>query len=168
MHNKTKRAARLQNERKFAMTLTQKEQDLLKDLADSEKLCRDKYKKHSECAVDPQLKNLFTELSAIENGHYNTITDMQSGNVKPPVDPNKPNMTFSAKYGCQSAPDKDSDAYLCSDVLSMEKHVSQLYNTCVFEFENAEARDLLASIQKAEQNHGKLIYDYMKTNCMYS
>lgn len=150
------------------MTLTQKEQDLLKDLADGEKLCRDKYKKHSECAVDPQLKNLFTELSGIENGHYNTINELKSGTVKPPVNSGQPNLTFTANYTAAPTPDKDSDAYLCSDVLSMEKHISQLYNTCVFEFENAEARDLLSSIQKAEQNHGKLIYDYMKTNAMYS
>lgn len=150
------------------MTLTEKEKELLKDLADSEKLCRDKYKKHSECAVDPQLKNMFTELSGIENEHYKVITDLQSGTLTPPVPGNKPSMSFSAKYTCTPGADKDNDSYLCSDVLSMEKHVSQLYNTCVFEFETEEARDLLSSIQKAEQNHGKLIYDYMKTNCMYS
>lgn len=150
------------------MTLTEKEKELLKDLADSEKLCRDKYKKHSECAVDPQLKNMFTELSGIENEHYNVITKLQSGTVEPPVPSNPTSMSFSAKYACNPSTDKDNDSYLCSDVLSMEKHVSQLYNTCVFEFETEEARDLLSSIQKAEQNHGKIIYDYMKTNCMYS
>ncbi len=150
------------------MTLSQKEQELLKDLADSEKLCRDKYKKHSEAAVDPQLKNLFTELSSIENGHYQIITEMQSGTVKQPVNSSLLPLTFSAKYNCGQCPDKESDSYLCSDALAMEKHVSALYNTCVFEFTDESARDLLSSIQKSEQNHGKLIYDYMSVNCMYS
>ena len=51
------------------MTLTQKEQSLLKDLKDQEQLCIDKYTKHSACAKDPQLKNLFTQLAQHESFH---------------------------------------------------------------------------------------------------
>ena len=63
------------------MTLTQKETDLLKDLKDQEKLCADKYRKHSECAKDAQLKNLFTQLSQVENTHYQTLTQIEQGQI---------------------------------------------------------------------------------------
>ena len=53
-------------------------------------------------------------------------------------------------------------------VLAGEKHVSGLYDTCVFEFRNNQARSVLNHIQKEEQEHGKLIYDYMAANNMYS
>ena len=48
-----------------------------------------------------------------------------------------------------------------------EKHASDLYDTCVFEFKDTGARDVLNYIQSAEQNHGKQLYDYMSTNAMY-
>ncbi|MBQ8758725.1 MAG: spore coat protein, partial [Clostridia bacterium] len=48
-----------------------------------------------------------------------------------------------------------------------EKEVSKLYDTCIFEFNDDNARNYLNSIQKQEQNHGKMIYDYMAANNMY-
>ncbi|MFQ7010601.1 MAG: spore coat protein [Oscillospiraceae bacterium] len=57
---------------------------------------------------------------------------------------------------------------MCTDVLAMEKHASHLYDTCVFEFDDANARSVLNDIQKQEQHHGKVIYDYMNTNAMYA
>jgi hypothetical protein len=42
-----------------------------------------------------------------------------------------------------------------------------LYDTCIFEFADANVRSLLNHIQKEEQEHGKMIYDYMAVNCMY-
>jgi hypothetical protein len=56
---------------------------------------------------------------------------------------------------------------LCSDVLSAEKHVSSLYDTCIFEFSDEKCRQALNHIQGEEQQHGKMIYDYMKANSMY-
>ncbi len=63
--------------------------------------------------------------------------------------------------------DKQNDCYLCTDLLSSEKHASALYDTCIFEFKDENARTLLNSIQKAEQGHGKALYDYMSVNGMY-
>ncbi|MDE7300442.1 MAG: spore coat protein, partial [Lachnospiraceae bacterium] len=45
---------------------------------------------------------------------------------------------------------------------------SHLYDTCIFEFKDEGARNVLNHIQKEEQEHGKMIYDYMSTNSMYS
>ena len=51
------------------MQLTEKETSLLKDLEDSEKLCIEKYTKHSAAAHDAQLKNLFSTLASDEQKH---------------------------------------------------------------------------------------------------
>ena len=149
------------------MQLTQKEVELLKDLSTQEKLCVDKYTRHADCAKDVQLKNLFTEIAKIESHHLSMITDMQNGTV--PQQGNgggqyKP--TFKPTYTTAETPEKQNDCYLCTDVLTAEKHASHLYDTCVFEFNDENARTTLNSIQSQEQNHGKLIYDYMKANSM--
>ena len=67
---------------------------------------------------------------------------------------------------CSQA-DKQNDAFLCKDALSMEKHVSSVYNTGIFEFTSPVLRDTLAHIQKEEQNHGEKLYNYLSCNNMY-
>ena len=63
---------------------------------------------------------------------------------------------------------KCNDAFLCADALAMEKHVSSVYDTSIFEFSSPILRDTLNHIQKEEQNHGEEIYCYMSKNGMYS
>ena len=78
----------------------------------------------------------------------------------------------SQKLECQmsscSEEQKKSDAFLCKDALAMEKHVSGLYDTSIFEFSSPVLRDTLNHIQKEEQNHGEQLYEYMSKNNMYS
>ena len=150
------------------MTLTQKEQTLLKDMKDAEKLCIQKYKNASDSARDPQLKNLFSNLSSAEQQHLQIFEKMEQGTVEQPQSGNSGNQTFTATYGVPKTPDKQNDSFLCSDLLTAEKHASHLYDTCVFEFTDTEARKAINAIQAQEQNHGKTIYDYMKVNSMYS
>lgn len=150
--------------------LTQKETSLLKDLKSQEKLCVDKYTKHASAAMDGQLKELFTKIANVEQQHYNTICSIEQGTV-PAAGENGGQQTptvFTAKYSMGDAPDKQSDCYLCSDVLATEKHASALYDTCIFEFKDEQLRKVLNHIQSEEQHHGKEIYDYMATNNMYS
>ncbi len=149
------------------MQLTEKESTLLKDLADQEKLCIDKYKKHAVTACDTQLKNLFTTLASVEQTHLDTLTTLQSGTVPPTGTGSKALPTFTATYGMTDSTNKQSDCYLCTDVLAGEKHVSALYDTCIFEFKDTGAREVLNHLQKEEQDHGKMIYDYMAVNGMY-
>ncbi len=151
------------------MPLTQKETTLLKDLKDGEQLCIDKYTKHASCAHDAQLKNLFSTLASDEQKHLQTLTEIEQGTVPSPSASSSAMPTFTATYkpGDTSTEAKE-DMYLCQDLLSGEKHVSHLYDTCIFEFENEQVREVLNGIQKREQMHGKMIYDYMKTNGMYS
>ena len=153
------------------MQLTQKESSLIKDLKGQEQLCIDKYTKHADSASDPQLKVLFNAIADVERSHLQTLTNMESGQVPAMngggTSPTVPK-SFTATYNTADNQQKKSDCFLCSDLLTTEKHASHLYDTCVFEFKDESARNALNHIQKEEQQHGKAIYDYMQTNAMYS
>ena len=152
------------------MTLTQKETTLLSDLKSQEQLCIDKYSKYSETAHDPELKNLFSSLLTNEEKHLETINQMLSGTevTMPTASPSATDAKLKCTPSTCSESDKQSDAFLCKDALSMEKHVSSVYNTGIFEFSSPVMRDTLAHIQKEEQNHGEKLYNYLSCNTMYS
>lgn len=147
------------------LQLTQKEQELLKDMKDQEQLCIDKYTKHAQCAKDPQLKNLFSQMATTENNHLDTLNQICSGTVPTPAGGGEAMPTFTP-CNCTEC-DKQNDKYLCSDALAIEKHASHLYDTCIFEFADENVRKTLNHIQKEEQQHGKMLYDYMSVNGMY-
>lgn len=152
------------------MQLTQKETTLLTDLKSQEKLCVEKYTKYSSVALDPQLKELFTSIANTEQQHLNTLTQIENGGTPQQNSGASQTVskTFTSNYGMGDTPDKQADCYLCADLLADEKHVSNLYNTCIFEFKEQVLRDALNHIQSEEQGHGKAIYDYMSANNMYS
>ncbi len=150
------------------MTLTQKETTFLNEFKTQEQLCIDKYTKYAGEACDSCLKNLFTELAQAERTHLDTINQMLNGQepqmqAAPSAVQSVCNQTASQ---C-SAEAQKNDKMLCQDMLAMEKHVSGVYNTGVFEFTNPVLRDALAHIQKEEQNHGEKLYSYMSANGMY-
>lgn len=148
------------------LQLTQKETDLLKDMKDQEQLCIDKYTKHAECASDAQLKNLFSQMAQTEREHLDTLNQICSGTVPSPSGGSKTMPTFTATYTGQT-PEMKNDKYLCSDALAIEKHASHMYDTGIFEFADENVRKVLNHIQKEEQDHGKMLYDYMEVNGMY-
>lgn len=152
------------------MQLTPKESTLIKDLKSQEQLCIDKYTKYSTEAKDKQLQSLFSEIATTEQGHLDTLTQIESGTI-PQMSSgggNSQGMTvFASTYNTTPTPEKAADEYLCKDTLTMEKHVSSVYDTSIFEFCNKELRDILNHIQKEEQEHGKKLFDYMQTNAMY-
>lgn len=150
------------------MQLTQKETELLKDLKGQEKLCVEKYNNHSASASDPQLKNLFSQIAQIEQQHFNTLVKIENGETPTVSGGSQAMPQFTAAYSMGETEDKKNDCFLCSDLLTTEKHASHLYDTCIFEFKQEGLRNVLNHIQKEEQNHGKMIYDYMSTNSMYS
>ena len=150
------------------MVLTQKEATLIKDLKGQEQLCIDKYTKHAECAHDPQLKQLFSRIAEVERGHLNTLTQMENGTAPATGGGGQSSIPTFTAYHTSETPDKQPDYYLCADVLTTEKHASGLYNTCVFEFGQTQLRQVLNHIQTEEQEHGDMIYKYMKANSMYS
>lgn len=153
------------------MQLTQKETELLKELKGQERLCIDKYNAYSGSARDPQLKSLFSQIAGIEQGHFDTLSQIESGQT-PQTNSSggggSSSQQFSQTYGMGDDESKKNDCYLCSDALTTEKHASSLYDTCIFEFTDENLRSVLNHIQSEEQNHGKMIYDYMNTNNMYS
>lgn len=152
------------------MTLTQKETTLLQDLKSQEQICIEKYTKYSEAAHDGELKSLFSSLADTERKHLDTINQIIGGTeVKmPDTSPSAVNAKLQCKMSSATEEEKKNDAYLCRDALSMEKHVSSVYDMSVFEFSSPTLRDTLAHIQKEEQNHGEKLYNYLSCNNMYS
>lgn len=71
----------------------------------------------------------------------------------------------TANLKSNSANQNDFD--LVHDLLSTEKYVSSTYNTAVFEFNNTTIREQLNHIQKEEQEHGEILYNYLKQNGGY-
>ncbi len=151
------------------MTLTEKERTLVEDLKGQESLCIEKYTKYAGEASDDQLKTLFRGIASVEREHLQTLNGIESGRTPQASGSSGSSAGSSLPQSFKKAPtgtDAKTDAYLCSDLLSTEKHASHLYDTCVFEFEDAAVRQTLGHIQKEEQSHGKLLYDYMKVNGM--
>jgi spore coat protein CotF len=150
------------------MTLTPKEHSLLTDLKSQEELCIKKYGNYAERAHDTTLKNLFNTIKSTEQEHLSTISQILSGReVKTSAAPAAVNENVSFPQSKESSENKEQDAFLCKDALTMEKHVSSLYDTSVFEFNSPVLRDTLSHIQKEEQNHGMELYKYMSANSMY-
>jgi len=153
------------------MQLTQKETSLLKDLKEQEQICVEKYNKYSTDANDGQLKNLFKQIGQTEKQHLDTVNQIMSGTV-PAMQSGgnqQKQLSFTPTYSAgNTSQNQQNDSYLCTDLLSTEKHVSSTYNTCIFEFRDTNIRDILNHIQKEEQEHGEQIYNYMAQNGMYN
>jgi len=147
------------------MKLTQKETTLLKDLKASEELCIEKYGTYAERAEDPELKALFETIRTAELQHLSTIESLMQGTVPMMGGGQQSNEASACCGGCEKKASRN-DEFLCHDALDTEKHVSSLYDTCIFEFTDAGARDALNHIQKEEQEHGKRLYDYMSCHGM--
>ncbi len=156
--------------------LTQKERFLLEDQKVQEEICVKKYNNYAQQTNDPQLKQLCQQLAQQEQQHLDTINQILNGQV--------PNMaqqsqqqnqqqsgqsssTQSNATG-QTGMTNQSDADLCTDLLSTEKYVSGTYDTAIFEFRDANIRQALNHIQKEEQQHGEQIFNYMQNNGMYN
>lgn len=159
------------------LNLSSKERMLLQDEKKHEELCIEKYNKYSEMASNPELKNLFSQLSEKEKQHLNTINLMLSG-VLPNTNSGQAGKQQNQQSNNQSSneqklnyyqsqTDFNNDKMLCQDSLSGEKYVSSTYDTAIFEFRDTNARQILNHIQKEEQEHGEKIYNYMEQYRMY-
>lgn len=149
---------------------TQKETSLLKDLKSEEQLCIEKYKKYAKDASSPKLKSLMEQIAKKEEQHLDTLNKIEGGNIPVVSSSEKPmeNPVPEVSGYTNGSPEYNNDKYICSDALSTEKHVSSMYNTSIFEFKDEQVRNNLNHIQKEEQEHGKMIYNYMAQNGMYN
>lgn len=148
------------------MKLTQKETMLLQDLKTSEEICIEKYGQYADKAEDPALRELFLEIRSHEKEHLNTIETLMGGTVPMMGGGQQPKPQAPAAAPCDNCPKSEKDEYLLKDALDTEKHVSSVYDTCIFEFNDPGARDALNHIQKEEQEHGQMLYDYMAAHGM--
>jgi spore coat protein CotF len=164
--------------------LTTKEKFLLEDSKTHEQQCILKYENYANLACDDQLKAVFRSNGQKEEEHLQTINQLLSGKV--PDMSQKGGQSGSGQQSGQtgkmpqsqqasidqsssgSTTFKTSDKDLCTDMLMTEKYVSGAYDTAIFEFKDAQVRDVLNHIQKEEQKHGESIFAYMQSTGMYS
>jgi spore coat protein CotF len=166
------------------ITLTTKEKFLLEDSKTHEQQCILKYDNYANLACDAQLKAVCRSNGQKEEEHLQTINQLLSGKV-PDMSQNGGQSgggQQSSQMGQmpQSQQDtinqqssgsvsfKTSDKDLCTDLLMTEKYVSGAYDTAIFEFKDAQVRDVLNHIQKEEQKHGEAIFSYMQSKGMYT
>lgn len=154
--------------------LNTKERYLLEDQKSHEETCIKKYSSYSNQAQDPQLKQLFSNHAQHEQQHYNTITQIMSGQV-PNMNQQQGQQQQQQNRQPQQNPTNiqvgmanQKDADLCKDMLSTEKYVSSTYDTAIFEFRDHNIRNALNHIQKEEQEHGEAIFAYMQSQGMYN
>lgn len=168
--------------------LTQKEQSLLRDQLNHEKLCIQKYNNYAQQAEEPQLKQLFSQYSSQEQQHYDTINQLLQGSQILSAGQGQAQTTqggpgvgqYSMEVGTMGQPTHQSvkqgrtglrnqdDAMLCMDMLATEKFISSAYDTAVFESANSEVRQALQHIQKEEQQHGEGLFNYLSERGMYN
>ncbi len=150
------------------MVLTEKEHGLLLDMKSQEELCIKKYEKYEGEAKCEALSRLFSTIKSAECSHLSTVNSMLAGNEPENPAPVSANNSEAVSCSYASKEDKDADCMLLSDMLAMEKHVSSLYNTGIFEFCSPKVRKMLNHIQSEEQQHGEWMFAFMKQNGMYN
>ena len=151
------------------MKLTQKESMLLQDLKTSEEICIEKYGQYAQKAEDQALADLFLTIRTKEEEHLKTINSLMDGTVPMMSGGQQNQQGGQSQPGDGKAAQKShskTDEYLLKDALDTEKHVSSVYDTCIFEFTDPSARQVLNHIQKEEQEHGQMLYDYMACHGM--
>lgn len=153
--------------------LSQKETLLLNDLKSYEQLCVQKSSMYSEQAQDPLLKQILQEVNNREQKHLETIEQIVSGQV-PTLNQGGQSQSQLLNQAQQNVETNQaqqgpyqSDAFLCNDFLAFEKHASGAYDTAIFEFQDTNVRQALNHIQTEEQEHGQVIFNYLKANGMY-
>ena len=151
------------------MVLSEKETTTIQDLQTQEQSCIEKYKRYGQEAKDPVLRDLFNRLAKEEQRHYDTLSQVLTGDVLQ-CDCNdseggeyNPTATYDSM---SNSDDKKADAFLATDCIGTEKLVSGEYNSNVFNFANSKLRKLLADIQIEEQNHAEMLYKYKTVNGM--
>lgn len=149
------------------MKLNQKEVQLVTELKNQEQLCIQKYAFYAAQAKDPQLKKLFEKLGKHEQAHYDMLDSMSKGEM-PQIKNRKPGAVSYEPTACKncSAPDKEFDKFLCTDIIATEKYVATTYNNDLFYFASPELRNVLNAILTDEQNHAEMIWKYKVANKM--
>lgn len=139
------------------MEWTEKERMLLKELKEVERVSIRRYEQDEQCAADPRLKNLFARIRQEEEGHLKTLEELEKGVI--------PMMAGGKKHGSEGGasgePEDDRDVYFCQDGLESEKLASSQYDGAIFAFRDGSVREILHHIQKEEQEHGRLLSEYI-------
>jgi rubrerythrin len=150
------------------MPLSNKEKTYIEDNLNAEYLCIRKYEQYAAMAIDPQIKQVFTNLARKEHQHANTLKNILTQNG---ISTENIFESYSQPQGDLSNVQQSlgiTDAQLLNDALTTEKHVSSSYNTAVLESADSNLRKQLQHIQQEEQDHAETLFKEMKSRGWYN
>lgn len=139
------------------MEWTEKERMLLQELKAVERVSIKRYEEDEEHAATPKLKQLFARIRREEEEHLKTLEELERGII--PMMGGKKQQGSEPPVSTESRDGKDE--YFCHDGLESEKFASAQYDRAIFEFRDSSVRDMLNHIQKEEQEHGRLLSEYI-------
>lgn len=165
------------------LQLSQKERMLLQDQQQHEQLCIQKYNKYANQTQCAELKQIFQTHASHEQQHYNTISQILTGQVPSMNQGQQAQGQAQQMQGQQMQSQQkmsgmqskvggmgynQEDATMANDMLVTEKYISGTYDTSIFECRDTNVRQALNHIQKEEQQHGEDLFNYMQAHGMYS
>lgn len=139
------------------MEWTEKERMLLKELKEVEDVSIRRYELEEQHATDPKLKALFGRIRQEEEGHLKTLEELERG-IIPMMAGGKQQENES---GASGELEDSRDAFFCHDGLESEKLASSQYDQAIFAFRDSSVRNILNHIQKEEQEHGRLLSEFI-------
>ena len=166
-------------------TLSEKSQQFLQEAKALEQLCVDKYNQAAQQANCSNLSQLLSQIAQQEQKHLDMVTQLSNGQI-PQYTPhvsamagianqqNQPSQFATTPSVMQNAMNSTTGQYnqkdkaLLEDLLKDEKFVSGAYDQSIFEQTDGQVRDVLNTIQHQEQEHGKMLFDYMNSHGMYA
>ena len=130
------------------LNLNAKERMLLQDEKSHEELCIAKYQDYSNKACDPQLKNLFAQLSQKEQQHLNSINQMLAGTV--------PNVNASQSCGQQQGSQQQSNQNMQPQAGQNMQQQQNIQNQQCIQQQNSMSNTNAQEIQ-SNINHDKML-----------
>lgn len=165
------------------VNLTNKEIFLLEGEKYQHQLAIDKFNDYALQAQDQVLKNLFSNLTKIEEKHLNMINQILNGevpelnkkNIHPYYEDNSINSNDFINIGnitLTSLEDSnnynDGDKIICFDALTTEELLHSTSSASSLEFENTKFENILKYIIEEKSQNIKYLNDYMIKKGMYN
>lgn len=113
---------------------------------------------------DPRLKALIAMLREQDEEHYKMLAQLEQ-DIIPMVERNERENHLKVPEG--KGKGTTIDARYCTDLFEGEKSLSSEIDQAIFKIRDSAVRNVLNYIQKQQQEHGRLLGQYMDEELMY-
>lgn len=115
-------------------------------------------------APDVRLKALVILLQKQDEEHYKMLIQLEQG-IIPMIGRNDRESTLKVPKGKGGG--TRVDARFCTDLYEGEKNLSSEIDQAIFKIRDSSMRNVLNYIQKQQQEHGRLLGQYMDEELIY-